>query len=379
MSEPPTFQHLGIFSDLVGHVGAVGTAKEGGLLTGDLRKRIRNLLSVEPAPPQPEDVRVERTWVHHGLRGEEISWFTGFGPRTVGWIIRPDNDTERLPGILALHGHDGVKWYGKEKIADGPEPIATAVSRLREELYEGRAFANSLASEGFVVLAYDVFLWGSRRFPLESMPDSIQELTKLWAESEIRSGRMADNIAQYNFAARQHEHLVAKYCSIIGTSIPALVSREDRIAASYLSNRPDIERVGCIGLSGGGCRAALLQATCDLISAAAVVGMMTTYRSLLDRRVEQHTWMFFPPGLSSFADWPDLAACRAPSPLLVQYDRDDQLFTLAGMEEADRKIRSHYKRSGKPETYQSRFYPGLHKFDRAMQADAFAWLKQELK
>jgi hypothetical protein len=123
----------------------------------------------------------------------------------------------------------------------------------------------------------------------------------------------------------------------------------------------------------------LLQATCDLISAAAVVGMMTTYRSLLDRHVEQHTWMFFPPGLSSFADWPDLAACHAPSPLLVQYDRDDQLFTLKGMEEADRKIRSHYRNSGKPVSYQSRFYPGLHKFDRAMQADAFAWLKQELK
>lgn len=172
----------------------------------------------------------------------------------------------------------------KEKIADSPDPIATAVSRLREELYEGRAFVNALASEGFVVLAYDVFLWGSRRFPLENMPDSIQELTKLWAESEIRSGRMSDNITQYNFAARQHEHLVAKYCSIIGTSIPALVSREDRIAASYLRNRPDIERVGCLGLSGGGCRAALLQATCDLISAAAVVGMMTTYRSLLDRQ-----------------------------------------------------------------------------------------------
>ena len=210
MSEPPTFQHLGIFSDLVDHIGAVGTAKESGLLTGDLRKRIRNLLSVEPAPPQPEDVWFERTWVHHGLRGEEISWFTGFGPRTVGWIIRPDNDTKRLPGVLALHGHDGVKWYGKEKIADSPEPIATAVSRLREELYEGRAFANALASEGFVVLAYDVFLWGSRRFPPESMPHSIQELTKLWAESEIRSGRMSDNITQYNFAARQHEHLVRR-------------------------------------------------------------------------------------------------------------------------------------------------------------------------
>lgn len=86
--------------------------------------------------------------------------------------------------------------------------------------------------------------------------------------------------------------------------------------------------------------------------------------------------MFFPPGLSSFADGPDLAACRAPSPLFVQYD---QLFTLKGMEEADRKIRSHYRHLGKPESYQIRFYPGPHKFDRAMQADAFAWLKQELK
>ncbi|MBV9273327.1 MAG: hypothetical protein JO333_05490 [Verrucomicrobia bacterium] len=377
MPATPTFQHLGIYSDLVDHLPVPGIAKGPGPQTGNLRQQIRALLSVE-LEALPQDLRVEKTWTNEGLRGEEISWSAGFGPRTVGWVIRPDNDVEGLPGVLALHGHDGFKWYGKEKIADGPKSADKAVQRLREELYEGRAFANALAAEGFVVLAHDVFLWGSRRFPFEIMPDSIHELTNLWAESEIRSRRVPDDIARYNFAARQHEHLAAKYCLVIGTSIPALVSLEDRTAASYLHSRPDVTRIGCIGLSGGGCRAALLQATCDLISAAAVVGMMATYRSLLDCHVEQHTWMFFPPGLSTFTDWPDLAACRAPSPLLVQYDRDDQLFPLEGMQEADRKIQAYYRDSEDQAAYQGRFYPGPHKFDRAMQADAFAWLKQKL-
>jgi hypothetical protein len=88
--------------------------------------------------------------------------------------------------------------------------------------------------------------------------------------------------------------------------------------------------------------------------------------------------MFFPPGLSSIADWPDLAACRAPSPLLVQYDRDDQLFSPEGMEAAHLRLKEHYIRSGNPDAYEGRFYPGPHKFDLAMQQDAFAWLKRKL-
>jgi dienelactone hydrolase len=210
------------------------------------------------------------------------------------------------------------------------------------------------------------------------MPRSIHELVDLWVAAENRHGRTPSIDECYDFAAGHLEHLIAKYCTIIGTSIPALVSYEDRVAANYLRARPDVNGIGCIGLSGGGCRAALLQATADFIAAAVIVGMMTAYRHLLDHHVEQHTWMFFPPGLSSFADWPDLAACRAPSPLLVQYDRDDQLFSLSGMEAADRQIHDHYSRAGYPEAYEGRFYPGPHKFDRAMQRDAFGCLKAKL-
>ena len=33
-------------------------------------------------------------------------------------------------------------------------------------------------------------------------------------------------------------------------------------------------------------------------------------------------------------DWADLVACRAPSPLMVQFDNEDALFTMAGMKGA---------------------------------------------
>lgn len=96
------------------------------------------------------------------------------------------------------------------------------------------------------------------------------------------------DVRWYNRLAARHEHVVAKYCSILGASMAGIVAYEDRIAAAYLTNRPEVRPglLGCVGLSGGGCRSALLQAT----------------------------WMFFPPGLPSRGDWPDLAASRAPSP-----------------------------------------------------------------
>ena len=65
---------------------------------------------------------------------------------------------------------------------------------------------------------------------------------------------------------------------------------------------------------------------------------MSTYAGLLDHNVSTHTWMLFPFGWARHGDWPDLAACRAPSPLLVQYDLDDDLFTPEGMTAAHDRL-----------------------------------------
>jgi dienelactone hydrolase len=375
------FSTLGQFSDWVD--AALQNRELGPLVRPgrETRDRIRELIGFARSTAEPRDVRSERTWQQDGVSGEEISWSVGYGPRTLAWILKPTGADTRLPGVIALHGHDGVKFFGRQKIADDLTPVPRPVRDLRAELYGGRAFANELSKLGFIVLVHDVFLWGARRFPLATMPSSIRSLVDAWEIAERQKGKILGEAQRYEVAAKQHEHVIAKYCTVLGTTVAGVVNFEDRVAVNYLRSRPDViaGSIACVGLSGGGCRSALLQATCEHIAGAVVVGMMSTYRELLDRHIEPHTWMFFPPGLSAFADWPDLAASRAPAPLLIQYTRGDQLFPLKGMELAHERIASHYRESGGPDAYSGRFYDGPHQFSVQMQQEAFDWLRQLLR
>lgn len=383
------YDHLGDYSDWVCAATAprARAARPG---TEQVRRLVGEVLAVPEhsgdaitAPELAADVRVERRWSADGLTGEELSYSVGYGPRTRAWLLQPADSTARLPGVLALHGHDGFKYYGKEKIADGPEPTPAVVTALRASHYEGRAFANDLARQGYVVLVPDVFGWGSRRFPLSQMPPLLQTLSRLTAgvaPPDLLPAGVPADVARYNAAAWHHEHLVEKYCSLLGTTLAAVVAREDRIALNYLRSRPETtDRTASIGLSGGGCRSALLRATSAHLTAAVVVGMMSTYDALLDHSVIAHTWMLLPAGFAASADWPDLAACSAPAALLVQYDRDDELFPLSGATAAHERISAHYAAAGAPEAYTGQFYDGPHKFDLAMQEAAYTWLGSQLQ
>ncbi|WP_433472960.1 hypothetical protein ACQPZP_29335 [Spirillospora sp. CA-142024] len=239
--------------------------------------------------------------------------------------------------------------------ADGPEPPAPEIVRLRARLYGGRAYASELARRGFAVLVHDVFAWGSRRFPLEPGP-----------------GPDASEPDRYDLAARDHEHVLAKACTLLGTSFTGVLASEDLAAAAYLRSRPDITAVGTIGLSGGGARAALLGALDPGIGAVAVAAMVSSFRDLREEHVAAHSWMLFPPGLTRLADWPGVVSAHAPAPLMVLYATADPLFPTRGMHRAHRQITEAYRRA--PDRYTGAFFDAPHVFDRPMQDAAFAWL-----
>ena len=372
---PDQYQHLGIYSGLVSAAKNQQPLFQSAAPGAALQTQIRESLGFCHKDEQPVDVRVEKTWEKDGLAGEEISWSVGFGPRTHAYVLKPAACTQKLPAVAALHDHSDFKFFGKEKIADGPDAPLSIIEDFRKTPYSGLAYANELAREGFVVLVHDVFLWGSRRFPLDTMLEMMGPKT---AEL-INLKPSADEYELYNTTAYFHEHWVSKYCNILGTSMAGIAAFEDRIAFNYLLSRSDVdtENTGCIGLSGGGNRAAYLHALHDGCRAAVIIGLMTTYQALLDHNMS-HTWMLFPFGWSRQGDWPDIAACRAPSPLLVQYDLDDSLFTETGMRDAHKKLQEHFSAAGKPEAYTGQFFPGPHKFDREMQSIAFHWLKEQL-
>jgi dienelactone hydrolase len=373
------YQHLGIYSDMADAARQQGPVFPLAAPGPDTQQKVREILGFCSGPEQPLDVRVEQTWERDGVAGESITWWVGYGPRTEAYLLKPAGARQPLPGVVALHDHDGFKFYGKEKIAGGPDAPPQVIVNHYHKYYSGRAWANALAKEGFVVLVHDTFLWGSRKFPLETIPQEIRDQSQVLLNAHAGANPI-DEVTFYNHTTAAHEHLVSKYCNLLGTSMAGVVSHEDRMAVNYLLSRPEVlpGGVGCMGLSGGGNRAVLLQATHDQIRAAGIVGLMSTFDGLLDHNVFSHTWMFFPFLWARYGDWPDLAACRAPSPLLVQYDLDDGLFTVEGMRAADARLASHYQWAGHPEAYTGQFYPGPHKFDREMQEAAFAWMKQQL-
>ena len=374
------YQHLGEFSDMVEMAFQQRSIFPQADPGPETQAKVKEVLGFCNQPEQPLELRVEQRWEADGLEGEEVSWWVGYGPRTHAYILKPAHINEPLPGLLALHDHSGFKYYGKEKIADGPLGPIPDIVNLRRIEYEGRAYVNELAKEGFVVVAHDTFLWGSRRFAFETIPEGIRNQAANLLKPYPPDPYVSPEIALYNTASTLHEHLAAKYCNILGSNLAGVVAFEDRVAFNYLISRGDVlaDRAGCLGLSGGGNRSALLNATHDGVRAAVIVGLMSTYAELLDHNMT-HTWMFFPSNWARYGDWPDLAACRAPSPLLVQYDLDDNLFTQAGMRAADERLKAIFTSTGRSASYQGQFYPGPHKFDLEMQKAAFSWLKEQLK
>lgn len=373
------YQHLGIFSDWVAAAEQeqkLWPAAEPGRQT---QHRFRQVLGFTQRPDTPVDVKIEQRWERDGLAGQVVSWSVGYGPRTQAWVLKPAGATQPLPGILALHDHGDFKVYGKEKIAAGPDTPPPFLLDRFDKSYGGRAFANELAREGFVVVIHDVFLWGSRKFPLNAIAENIRATAIAAKSNWWPNGNQPYDVAEYNAVAALHEHTVEKYCNLLGTTLAGVVSFEDRVAFNYLLSRDDVleEHCASIGLSGGGNRSAMLLATHDRVAAAVIVGLMSTYKGLLDHNMS-HTWMLFPHGWSRFGDWPDVAACRAPLPLLVQYDLDDELFTVEGMRAAHQRIAERYASAGHPEAYTGQFYPGPHKFDQQMQRAAFAWLSASI-
>jgi hypothetical protein len=89
--------------------------------------------------------------------------------------------------------------------------------------------------------------------------------------------------------------------------------------------------------------------------------------------------MAYIPILPQELDFPEILGLRVPLPTLVLNDIDDALYTMSEMEKADKILREIYDKAGASGNYQCSYYPGPHKFDKAMQQEAFDWFDKWLK
>jgi hypothetical protein len=338
------------------------------------KKRFSDRMAI-PDIGTVSDVQVKDQYTFDGLHIEELSWEMPYGQPAEGILLKPENADSPLPGILGFHDHAANKYFGKRKITRTSGQMHPMMVTHQENYYDGSAWANDIAKRGYVVLVSDAFPFASRRVLMRDIPENMRRnLTDDDPENQ-------ENIDAYNRWAADHEHIMAKSLFSAGTTWPGVFFAEDKIALDILCNREDTDenRIGCGGLSGGGMRTVFMSALDSRIKCAVAVGFMTTWRDLIVNKSFTHTWMTYVPVTPKELEFPEIFALNVPLPTLVQNNIHDALFTMPEMERADHIQAEVYRKAGASDRYKGSFYPGPHKFDKAMQEEAFDWFDRWLK
>ena len=338
------------------------------------RKRLLELVAPVDLGGTPKVTVTSRT-TYDGLDVEFLSWQLPMGPTTEAVFLKPTGAKGRLPAILGLHDHGGMKYMGWRKIVRTDDKPWAVQEKHQANYYGGVGWANEIAKRGYAVLVHDTFPFASRRVLVKDVLDSVKAGGVDPAPEDV------EGIAKYNAFAGAHEHIMEKSLISAGTTWPGVYLVEDQRALDVLASRPDVDssRIGCAGLSGGGMRTVFLGGMDDRIKVAIAVGFMTTWRDFVLDKSFTHTWMTYVPLLPRDLDFPEVLALRAPAATMVQNCREDPLYTLSEMQRADTIMRETFERAKAADRYQCNFYDGGHKFDRAMQTDAFAWFDRFLK
>jgi dienelactone hydrolase len=285
-------------------------------------------------------------------------------------VLIPAKAKRPAPGLVVLHCHGGAYVWGKEKVvaSDNENP---ALTKFKEQLYEGTSIAGELARRGYVVITIDMFYWGERRMLLDEDPESYRD----------RQRMSADDVSAFNRRSSQNEQLVARSLMTAGITWPGVMLWDDLRTVDYLVSRPEVDRqrLGCVGLSVGGYRSFVLAALDQRIKAAVDVGWMTSFASNIRRHVINTVGLTFHiPGLYRYLDFPDLAALIAPRSVLVINGSKDGLFPRDGVDKAFQKIEACFRKAGVPERQRCRLYDAPHQFNREMQAEAWEWLASRI-
>jgi len=287
------------------------------------------------APLQPREI--ERTDCGDYVRARVVIQ-TCAGLEMPMYVLRPAGVNGRRPAVIACHGHG----YGSKEIA-GLMPDGT--TEMTEPTYQN-CFAVELVRRGFIVCVPELLGFGDRKM-----------------EEDARNG-------EYSSC-----HKISTFLLQIGRTLAGYRVYETIRALDYMSGLPDVDadKIGCMGISGGGLVAGFAAASDERFRATVVSGYVNTFRdSILSIR---HCVDNYVPGLSLHAEMPDIISLTAPRPLLVESGTEDAIFPIGATLEACRQIASVYRLLDRAEHFETDIFTGDH---RIHGSKAYAWLHAKL-
>ena len=244
------------------------------------------------------------------------------------YLLLPKTARRPLPVALAFHGHG----YGVKDIVglweDGEE-------RYTPEGYH-KDFAVELCRAGFAVAAPEIACFGERETDFSYLNTSIGQ--------EVPT-------------TCKHTAMLAFH---LGGSVVGMRVRDGMRLVDYLETRPelDLQRLGAMGISGGGMHAFFSTCLDVRIKACVTSGYYSTFQDSI--LAMSHCACNFVPGLGQFGEMYDLAGMIAPRPFLIESGSYDPIFPRKAVERSVAQAEAIYRVFNAQGRIQTDYFEGRH-------------------
>ncbi len=284
--------------------------------------------SPEPVPANPQ---LLAEWEQDGLIRQKwlIDVQTHLAATCLVNIPQRVDENDELPAVLCWHGHGP---FGKEPVmGTGSSP------EVRENLMRHNYnYGYQMAQKGFVTFAIDWIGAGERN------------------DSNKPNWRNNDH-------ARDWCNLYYLNATMLGMTSLSINLAHGKAATDFACSLPqvDADRLGVMGLSGGGTMA-LWSALCDERFGAVEIICYSDLWAHFGFRDLNYCGMQVSPGLFRLVDLPDLQGLLAPRPLLVDIGAEDSCFKVDTAMACFRRVREIYTAAGCEDVLDLDFFPGEH-------------------
>jgi len=290
----------------------------------ELDATLRRLVGVTP-DPAPLDPRVEYELEHDEFIERRFLFTAEAGADVPCHLLIPRTKRAPYPVVICLQGHS----TGMHISLGRPKSEADAVS-----IAGGRAIALQTVREGYAALVLEQRCFGERE---DRRP------------AEVRS---LDNRCHH---ATMTALLLGR--TMIGERVWDVSRAIDALA---VFPEVDLERIACMGNSGGGTTTFYAACLDPRIRVAMPSCVVCAYKDSIGRI--DHCHDNYLPGALQYFEMGDLAGLIAPRPLIVVAGSEDPIFPLRGVKESFDTIERIYAAAGAPKQCRLVVGNGGHRF-----------------
>ena len=315
------------------------SAEEWSVWQQQLRSRLTELLGVFPDRSSALEPELLERKEYPEYTRERVAFTTYDNLRMPAYVLIPKTNQNQVAyrAVIACHGHG----YGSKDIVGlNPDGSDKTSSPVRNE-----SFALELVKRGFLVIAPELIGFGDRKL----------------TEDEARG-------------PRSHScDKLAKSLLLLGKTLAGFRVYETIRTLDYLCSRNDVDkdRIGCIGISGGGLVGAFTSALDERIKVSVVTCYANTFKdSILS---VQHCLDNYVPSILHLAEMPHIIGLIAPRPLFIESGIDDPLFPVQGTQRAVSELTKIYSLLDEEHQLGSDIFQGGHEM---RGVDSFDWLNK---